>query len=300
MKNVLIVGTGALATMFAARLSASGADVTVLGTWLDALAALNRDGALLLLPDGGRMISRVRATQDPAECSNAGLALVLVKAWQTERAARQLAQCLALNGLALTLQNGLGNREILAEVLGLERIMLGITTTGATLLAPGAARMGGEGLISLELHPRGAEIRDLLTHAGFQNEVAPDAESLVWGKLVVNAAINPLTALLSVPNGAILERPEARALAAALANETAAVALSLGVCLPFMNPVSAVEDVLRATAANRSSMFQDVLRGAPTEIDAICGAVVRAGESRGVPTPLNWTMWQLVSALQSG
>jgi 2-dehydropantoate 2-reductase len=300
MKNILIVGTGALATLFAGRLAGTGASVTLLGTWKHAIEAFNQDGARLIQPDGSGLNFNVRATNDPSDCKNADLALVLVKAWQTERAAGQLAHCLPRNGLALTLQNGLGNREILSAGLGAERVMLGITTTGATLLGPGMVRMGGEGKTSLEAHPRSAEVGELLRSAGMRVEIVADANALVWGKLVVNAAINPLSALLSLPNGALLERPAARLVMAALARETAAVASALGVHLPFADPVAMAEDVARRTARNRSSMFQDVKRGAPTEIDAICGAVVRAGDGRGVPTPVNWSMWQLVSALHSG
>lgn len=299
MKNILIVGTGALGTLFAARLAASGANVTLLGTWKNAIEAFNREGARLLQPDGSGAQFPVRATDDPSACGEADLAIVLVKAWQTERAARQLEKCLPEHGLAVTLQNGLGNREILSARLGVGRVALGVTTTGATLLGPGLARMGGEGVISLEAHPRSRELSGLLRRAGFQVDIVRDTKALVWGKLVVNTAINPLTALLRIPNGALLERPGARLVMAALARETAAVATALGVPLPFTDPVSMAEDVARRTSANRSSMLQDVKRGAPTEIDAICGAVVRAGEERGVRAPVNWTMWRLVSALQS-
>lgn len=297
MKNILIAGTGALATLFAARLAAQGAQVTLLGTWKNAIEAFNRDGARLVLADGTSLVQRVRATSDPAECKHADLALVLVKAWQTGRVARQLEECLPQYTPVLTLQNGLGNRETLAASLGAQRVLLGVTTTGGTLLGPGLVRMGGEGEILLESHPASGKISELLQSAGIKVELAADPNALVWGKLVVNAAINPLTALLRIPNGALLERPAARRVMASLARETAAVALALGIRLPFNDPAGMAEDVARRTAANRSSMFQDVKRGVPTEIDAICGAVVRAGESRGVAAPLNWTMWQMVSAL---
>jgi len=297
MKNILIVGTGALATLFACRLAAAGASVTLLGTWQNAIEALNHNGARLVQPDGSSLQFGVRATCSPSEAKNADLALVLVKAWQTGRAARQLKECLPESGLAVTLQNGLGNREILSEDLGQQRVLLGITTLGASLLGPGQVQMGGDGRISLEAHPRSGEVSALLQGAGLRLEIVPEVSSLIWGKLVVNAAINPLTALLRVSNGVLLERPAARLALAALARETAGVASALGVHLPFADPVASVEDVARRTAANRSSMLQDVIRGAPTEIDAICGAVVRAGEEHGIPVPLNWMMWQLISAL---
>ncbi|MDP3186416.1 MAG: 2-dehydropantoate 2-reductase, partial [Anaerolineales bacterium] len=173
----------------------------------------------------------------------------------------------------------------------------GVTTTGATLLGPGLVRLGGEGTISLEAHPRLAALEAMLRAAGFAINVVADARSLLWGKLVVNAAINPLTALLRVPNGELLQRPTARFLMGELAREAAAVARAQGVSLPFEAPGSAAEEVARRTAANRSSMLQDVLRGAPTEIDAICGAIVHSGQAAGMPAPLNRVMWHLVGAL---
>jgi 2-dehydropantoate 2-reductase len=299
MRDVLVVGTGALGTLFAARLRQAGIGVTVLGTWKNALEALNREGARLVKADGAEVRVAVRATDNPADCKEAALALVLVKSWQTERAARQLSEALAENGLAVTLQNGMGNRETLSRSLGEARVALGVTTYGATLLGPGLARAGGEGVLSLEGHPRAGEVEGLLREAGFRVDIVSDAKTLVWGKLVINAAINPLTALLHVTNGALLERPAARLVMAALAREAAAVAAACGVKLPFSDPVTAAEDVARRTAANRSSMFQDVKRGAPTEIDAICGAVVRVAQERGVPAPVNWTMWHLVSAIRN-
>jgi 2-dehydropantoate 2-reductase len=299
MKEILIFGTGALATLFAARLSAAGVDVTMLGTWQAGLDALRKEGARLVGADRVERATPVHATDDPAECRGARFALVLVKAWQTERAAGQLAICLAEDGLALTLQNGLGNREILAQTLGLPRVALGVTTIGATLLGPTLVRLGGEGTISLEAHPRLRPMEAMLRAAGFAVNVVEDARSLVWGKLVVNAAINPLTALLRVPNGELLQRPAARSLMGELAREAAAVARAQGVSLPFEAPESAAEEVARRTAANHSSMLQDMLRGAPTEIDAICGAIVRAGEETGVPTPVNRATWHLVKALSA-
>jgi 2-dehydropantoate 2-reductase len=293
---ILIAGTGALATLFAARLSAAGHPVTMLGTWKNGLHALNGNGARLVDAEGVEHAYPVEATSNPEDCREARYALVLVKSWQTERVARQLAGCLAEDGLALTLQNGIGNRELLGETLGLARVAVGVTTTGATLLGPGLARAGGEGIISMEAHPRLGPLETALTGAGFNIQVVNDAEALVWGKLVINAAINPLTALLRVPNGELLHRPAAHFLMRVLAQEAAAVALAQGINLPFEDAVRAAEDVARKTANNHSSMFQDVRRGAPTEIDAICGAITQTGEKLGVSTPVNRVCWHLTRA----
>ena len=215
----------------------------------------------------------------------------------------------------MTLQNGLGNREILTETLGEERVALGVTTLGANLIEPGRVRLAGDGSIQLGDHPRLDPLAEMLRVAGFHVETIPDTRALVWGKLAINAAINPLTALLQVPNGELLQRPTARALMGSAAAEVEAVAAARGevprraavvrtaargVRLPYSDTPSAAEEVARRTSANYSSMLCDIQRGAPTEIDAICGAIVRAGEQAQVPTPVNRTLWHLVKALADG
>ena len=271
--SILILGIGALGTLFAARLASCGVDVTMLGAWPEGLAALRARGARLVGQTTGAAV-RV-----------------------TERAAELLSGCLAPEGLALTLQNGLGNCEILSGRLGPERTALGVTTVGASLPEPGVALPGGNGTVTLEAHPRLGPLESILRRAGFEVQTVADAAALTWGKLVVNAAINPLGALLRLPNGALLERPEARALMGELAREAAAVAHGLGITLPYPDPLRAAEEVARHTAPNRSSMLQDVLRGAPTEIEAINGAVMRLGEQVGVETPVNRLVCRLVRSL---
>ncbi len=293
--RVTIAGTGAMACLFGAKL-APFAEVTLLGTWEQGIAAIRERGIIL---EEGEQETRVRvgATCAPSDCAGTELALVLVKSWQTDRAARQLAGCLVPDGLALTLQNGLGNLEQMQALLGPERSALGVTAQGATLLGPGHVRMGGKGPTDVGEHPRAQPAVSLLLQAGFETRLAGRVESLVWGKLVINAGINALTALMRIPNGALLESPELTDLMEAAARETAAVAAAKGIALLYPDPAARVREVARATAANRSSMLQDVLRGAPTESDAINGAVMQEGERLGVPTPVNEVLWKLMGAL---
>jgi 2-dehydropantoate 2-reductase len=136
-----------------------------------------------------------------------------------------------------------------------------------------------------------------LEQADFTVATVADLEALVWGKLAINAAINPLTALLRMPNGELLSSPTTRDLMGRAAREVAAVAAARGITLPYPDPAAAAEDVATRTATNSSSMLQDVRRGALTEIDAICGAVVAAGAEVGVRTPINQILWQLVKSL---
>jgi 2-dehydropantoate 2-reductase len=295
---VLIVGTGAMGCLFAARFSAVGVPITMMGTWPEGLDALSQNGVCLQEAGGDEVSYPVNVIAKPDGDTKFQYAIVLVKSWQTVLAARRLSYVLAEDGLALTLQNGVGNYEALMEELGPERAVLGVTTAGATLLAPGKVRAGGDGIIYLGSHRSLQPLAELFKTAGFSMESAPDPARLLWGKLVINAAINPLTALLGVANGILLERPPARRLMAEAALEAAAVAASQGIELPFSDPVAAAENTARRTASNLSSMLQDIRRGAPTEIDAICGAIVRAGEETGVPAPVNRTFWYLIDSLR--
>ncbi len=298
--RILIVGTGALASLFAARLAASGKEICMLGSWQAAIESINENGLGLIDSQGKEQKFSVRATSDAQECAGVQQALVLVKSWQTQDAAGMLKDCLADDGLALSLQNGMGNREALISALGDQRVALGSTSTGATLEGPGLVRAGGEGVISLVHHPLIATLALALKDAGFELKLVNDLNALIWGKLVINAAINPLTALLGIPNGDLLNTEWLKDWMSALATEVAAVARAKNISLPFEDPVVAAIEVAERTSNNHSSMLQDILRGAPTEIDAICGAIVRAGSRAEIATPANQRMWDLVRAKVEG
>ena len=297
--GLLVVGTGALACLFAARLAGSGNEVTMLGSWQEGLTALRQRGVRLREMNGITRQYPVTVTDGTNTRRKYNQAMVLVKSWQTERVAKQLERLLTTTGIALTLQNGFGNYETLKEALGQDRVALGVTTMGARMFEPGYVHHTGEGKVMIGFHPKLGGLGELLNKAGFHIEMISDPESLFWGKLVINAAINPLTALLRVPNGELLSRPAARELMLEAAGEAAMVATKQGIKLPYTDPADAVEEVARNTAANNSSMLQDVLRGTPTEIDAINGAIIRAGEALGVPTPVNRMLWRLVRGLDN-
>ena len=296
-ERLLILGTGAMACWYAGRL-AQYADVTLAGQWVEGLAALRQHG-VTLERDGARTRYGVRVAGYGEELPPFRLALVLVKAYQTEAAAAALARWLAADGLAVTLQNGLGNLEVLAARLGTERVALGVTTAGATLVAPGIVREAGAGPTSIARHPRSAALLQLLRSAGLPADLADGALGLAWGKLAISAAVNPITALLRIPNGGLLE-PQARGAleAAGMAmREVEATAQAAGLRLPYADVTAELEAVLRRTAANRASMLQDIEAGRPTEVEAINGAVVREAEGRGVPVPVNRVLLGLIRSL---
>ena len=295
MTEILIMGSGAMALYFGARLVSAGTNVTLVGSWTEGINALQTKG-ISVSGEGGEKRFPVTATSDINSINKTSLALVLVKSWQTFRAAQQLSEVLNPEGIALTLQNGLGNLDILRDVLGEDRSAQGVTTIGATLLEPGLVRKGGEGVINLESHPKLSTIKDILGNAGFKIEEVPDLSSIVWSKLVINAAINPVTALLGVPNGHLLKSPAAKEIMKAAANEAANVASAKGIDLNYQNPDAAVEEVALATAGNISSMLQDIRRGAQTEIEYINGAIIKEGKNLGIPVPWNEILYKLVQS----
>jgi 2-dehydropantoate 2-reductase len=309
--NIAVFGVGAMGSLFGSRLSGDApgghprANVILVGNWAEQIETVRQHSLTITYPDGHQTRHTLRITNDLAEVPPADIALILVKSYQTERAARQAAQVLKPDGLAITLQNGLGNLEKLAEAVGPQRAGLGITAQGATMLGPGHLYHAGQGLTHLAKMPghpgkRLEELAALLNAAGMETTLVDNADSLVWGKLAINAGINPLTALLEVPNGALSENENWRQVMSAAANEVAQVAAAQGIRLPYDDAARRTVEVSKATASNRSSMLQDVSRSAPTEIEAISGAVVRFGKRLGIPTPINEFLLRMVKAKEAG
>lgn len=326
--RLLILGTGAMAKRFGAQLARAGQSrVTLAGSWPEALGAIAREGITVEEADAVWNASVAVMDRSALPAAAFDLVLVLVKSHQTEAVAPAAARALAPGGIILSLQNGIGNREILSAAAPGRRVRAGVTSAGATGLGPSRVRLGGPGLTVLgemgadggdeerrandangdrtgnpDPNPRPLRLRDLarlFEAAGLTTECSRDIDRLLWRKLAVNCAINPLTALHGIPNGRLLEDPALRARMGAAAREVQAVAQAMGIDLG-LDAAELAEDVARKTKANRSSMLQDMDRGARTEIDAIAGAVVREGRRLGIPTPVNAALWEAVLAAAAG
>jgi 2-dehydropantoate 2-reductase len=299
LPSVLVFGTGVVGTWMAARLvAAGGARVVVAGRWAAGREALAH-GVRVEEP-GHSIETRVAAVDTDGPLPASEFVLVLVKTHQTTSVAPAAARAATADGRVVTLQNGLGNREVLAAAAGAARVRAGVVTVGARRVDAHtvSALPGG---LTLEVRPGdGAmeRLAALFDHAGLAPQRVADVEPAQWRKLAVNCAINPLSALLRRPNGALLEDEDTVATMRAAAREVSSVARARGLDLGDVE--SAVLEVARLTTGNRSSMLQDVDRGAPTEIDALCGAVVREGHRLGVATPVNERLWRAVHALDPG
>ena len=247
------------------------------------------------------MVDRTRAPLREGE-PPVDAAVVAVKTYGTAWAADMARRVLARDGVAITIQNGLGNYEILRDAVGERRAAVGVIYVGARLDAggtlhatgPGRAVLGRNGTASRAMIER---LAALMTDGGMTVDVVDDPWPSVWRKVLTNAAVNPTTALLGRLNSELVQDAAASRIADGLAREVARVASAAGVPVNEDDAVKWWREMAELTGPNRSSMLQDVEAKRPTEIDAICGAVHREGQLRGVATPLNQAMTLLVSAL---
>jgi 2-dehydropantoate 2-reductase len=300
--KIVIIGAGAMGSLYGAKLSAvTDNPVYLLDVWQDQVKEINAQGITVeetRSPELG-VYRNLRASSDPNELGQADLALIFVKSTLTGRAVRDNRGIFGEKTMALTLQNGLGNIEAIAEILPRENIIAGTTAQGATLLGPGRIRHGGKGKTVIgELDgvstPRLEAVAELFNRAGLETEISANVEGLIWDKLLVNVGINALTAITGLRNGELPAHGELAELLAAAVAEGARVAHAKGIKLNYPDPAAHTLEVCAATGENQSSMLQDILHGRPTEIETINGAILREGTALGIETPVNGVLTRLV------
>lgn len=275
---ITIAGCGALGSLFALRLLEAGHAVQAYQRPGTQRQALRETGIRLETDrDGTARQGRLRAASDDlADLAPSRLIIVLVKAYNTEDL-RPLKELLTTDGLVLTLQNGLGNAEILAEIFGEQRVAAGVATYGAFTIAPGVIGWGGDGQITLgpwRENVAMAWVAELLQSAGLQVVCVNDPRPAIWAKLAINAMLNTVTALTGMQNGATRSNPAALELMQQLGRETVTAAGRAGISLDFDTIWPLLMDNLQRTASNRTSMLQDVTARRRSEIDMISGRVL--------------------------
>ncbi|SBW00775.1 2-dehydropantoate 2-reductase [uncultured delta proteobacterium] len=302
--HIAILGGGAMGCLFGAGLFEAGCDVTLIVRTEESAAVIRENGIRLDSPDGNtRTVTGIAATADYAAAAGASAVLVLVKASATEIAAKSLAPHLTANTLVVTLQNGLGNVEVLCNHLPPAQVAAGITGNGAINLGTGHIRLGGTAQTVLgEMRggpsARLEELCVLLMKARFPTRVSENISGALWTKLMVNVGLNPVSALTGFRNGRIATDPEAFSIAAAAVREAAAVAEASGIRLETDDPVAHMRLVAEKVAANETSMLQDLRAGRMTEIEVMNGEIERRGKALGVPAPVNATLASLVRLRQ--
>lgn len=295
--RVAILGAGAMGTLFA-YLLAEHNDVTLVDVRGDVVETINSEGGVRL-DDGD--VRPTLATQDPARAFATNYLFVFVKAPNTLGAIRPFAGQLNPATPIVSLQNGLGNEEAIKTALGgTVPLVIGITNEAGIAVGHGRSRRVGVGVTVVgsagASTPTVRAVGDLIGGAGLACRVAYDIRPHLWGKLLANAAINPISALADAKNGIITSDADAAELARAVALESAAVARALRVNLPFGDAWEYVRDVVASSSDARNSMTIDLAARLKTEIDHVNGAIVAAGRRLGIATPYNDALVRLVRA----
>ncbi len=288
--KVAVIGPGALGCMFAARLARCGVSTWLIDHQPSRAARLNKTGITIETAHERYTQSPVVTTTIPDDLD---FILVLTKAHATS------SLRLPTHTPVLTLQNGLGNAETLARLVGNGRVLAGTTAEAVTWISEGHVRHVAEGGVVFGpwTNADAETPMKTLQAAGFTVTVTDAPGKAIWEKAIINAAINPVTAVLNVPNGALLKKRETRELMRDLSIEATRVAVAEGYRFEY-SLVEKTEQICEITRENISSMLQDVRKGKRTEIDAISGEILRRAQKTLTPTPRTRVVYQLVRALE--
>jgi len=300
--KVTIVGAGAMGSMTGALLKEGGEDVCLYSTNKKHIARIRKDGLIIEGIGGERFVS-IEATDMVEDIGQTDLIIIFVKSYDIEMAAEAAAKISTQETAVLTLQNGLGNVEVLESVLGSKKILAGTSDAAATIVEPGRVRHTANGNIYIgetdgQLTERVEKVVGLFKTAGFKAYASDNVMGLIWTKLIFNLAINPLGAILKAKCRKLIDNEPSRVTMKLIVEEALRVAEAKGVRLLNEDMLQAAYDLAEKNADSFCSMAQDILKGKKTEIDFISGAVVREGKKIGINTPINQTMTHLVKAIE--
>lgn len=298
--RVCVVGCGAIGSLFAAHLGRlDDVEVWAYDVSQRHVDAINAAG--LRVVGAAQLVGRVHARTDAADIPPCEFGIVATKSEHT-RSAISAAAAVFADAAVASVQNGLGNEEVIAAVA--PRVLRGTTLTAGAVVEPGVVRYdatGGTWLGPFEPTPaRPSEVRllaDLLQRGGLQAAALDDARGAQWTKLLFNAGTNAVGAVTGLTIGQVGSIAEVRSLATGVIDEGRRVAAALGITLDA-DPQAMIEDAIERAYGHRASMLQDVLAHRPTEVDVLNGGIGEAARGAGVPTPLNDALVALVHGIE--
>ncbi|MDR1396818.1 MAG: 2-dehydropantoate 2-reductase [Desulfarculales bacterium] len=301
--KICIIGAGAMGVLFGALLREAGHQVGLVASRQVYLDALERNRGIVVEKDGIRRAVACPISLDSRDFTPSELVIVFVKAPATEQVASQAGLCAGKNGLVLSLQNGLGNAELLARHIDPDRIMAGYTSQAALLLEPGVIRHTGSGPSALGSWSGGNKaealaLASMFSQAGIATRTEEDVPAVIWDKIFVNVGINAVGALAGITNGQVVDMEPSRRLARQALDEAVSVARRLGVGIR-PDVWEHLLHIGHMSSQNRCSMWQDLKNHKITEIEFIHGAVSRLGREHNIPTPINSALADLIRAAQS-
>lgn len=303
IRTVAVIGAGAMGCLFAARLAEAGAEVAVIDVDAARLEAIAGHG-IALTDDAGSRTIPVRAARAADFDGPVDLVILFTKGMHSAAALASVGHLRRFDPAALTLQNGVGNAELLADAFGVDRVLMGTALIPADLTGHRAVET--HGFASLQIGAFGAGdgeavscVADLLARAGFAVHRHPRIAVAVWEKLAFNAALNAIGMICQVPNAGIDNAP-GRRIATAVVEEAVAVAAAKGLVIDREAALAHVDAALREHGGHKASMLQDRAAGRHSEIETINGAIAATGRREGVPTPVCDTLADLVRIIEAG
>jgi 2-dehydropantoate 2-reductase len=302
--KVAIVGCGAMGSVYAGLFASAGHEVWAIDRWVEHVEAMKKNGLRLEGKSGDRTV-KVRATTEAKDAGPCDLVILATKAMHVAPAAESVKTLLGKDTPVLSIQNGLGGPETAADILGRERVMVGVVGGfGASMKGPGHAHHNGMELVRLgefggPITPRLKKVEQAWSGAGFKVKVFDDIDQLVWEKLICNCAYSGPCGLMDYTIKQVLDDPEMSKVSAACASEGYAVAKKKGVKLDFSDPVAYVRDFGSKIPHARPSVLLDLMAGRKSEIDVINGSIPRVGRQVGVSAPVNETVTALVKAREA-
>ena len=302
--RLYVVGAGAMGCLFGGLLAEGGLDVTLVDPCREHVDAINGKGLRIVGFGGDRNIS-VRAVTCPAGLPVADIVFVQCKSYCTEVAIKSAIGAIGTDTAVISFQNGLGNEELLASVVGEDRVLGGLTAQGASIEAPGTVRNYSElptwiGEMSGGISGRAAGLARLLSENGLPTSASENIRLDIWKKLMANVGVSAPSGIANLRIRHLMQVPQMRETAYAAIGEAAEVARAIGLDLDPLEAREVLEKVSGpgGTGDNKSSLCIDLLLGRQTEIDFINGAIVELGMHHGIPTPVNATLVSAVKALE--
>ncbi len=302
--KICILGAGSLGSAIGGTLAEGGHEVTLVTRNRAHVEAINARG-LILRSAGVDRTTRPRAAVDASGLAPVDLVVILVKSLDTADAVRAARHIVGPDTVVMSLQNGLGQEDVIGDIVGPGHVVAGKTYVGGLMLAPGhvdsstANRETIVGELDGSLSPRVTAIAEAFSAAGLATIASPNILGAIWDKLLVNVATGALAGATGLPYGELYAAPELETTAVAAVAEAMAVARAGGVAIETTDPRAPwVKAAAGLPPEFRTSMLQSLDKGAPTEIDFINGAVVRAGARAGVPTPVNATLVALIKGIE--
>lgn len=302
--DIAMLGAGAMGSVIGGHLAAAGNKVVMIDVNDDYVTAINRNG-LVLESNGNTKVVNVRAAMNSNDLQPVELIVVLVKSFHTEDAIRASGNLLGPDTMVLSLQNGLGQEEVLAGIVGREQVIAGKTYTGGMLIAPGHAIAGVTGKETIigeldgRLTPRIQAVAETFNAANLTTTASDNILGAMWDKLLINVAAGALSGITGLDFGNLYDLPEVEETGIEAVAEAMKVASSLGIRLETKRPKDAW---LKASAGLpfdfKPSVLQALEKGMLTEIDFINGAVARAGRKANIPTPVNDTLVACIKGIE--